>query len=105
MQKFVPKTIACLASTVLLGSMCLAQAGQDLYKQKCASCHGADGAGAMAKKMGSRDLNSDEVQKMSDKDLATVISTGKGKMPGYKGKLTDDQINDVVKHIKTLKKT
>lgn len=41
---------------------------------------------------------------MSDKELAATISGGKNKMPAYKGKLTDAQINEVVKHIRTLKK-
>ena len=40
---------------------------------------------------------------MSDADLITVVSKGKGKMPGYAGKLTDDQIKQVVAHVKTLK--
>ena len=31
------------------------------------------------------------------------VSKGKGKMPGYAGKLTDDQIKQVVAHVKTLK--
>ena len=41
---------------------------------------------------------------MSDADLTNVISDGKGKMTGFKGKLTDAQISDVVKHVRTLKK-
>jgi hypothetical protein len=44
------------------------------------------------------------VQKQSDADLNTVIAKGKGKMPGYEGKLTGDQIQELVKFIRTLKK-
>jgi len=43
------------------------------------------------------------VQKMSDADLTTLISAGKGKMPGFKGKLSDEEIGAVVKFVKTLK--
>jgi mono/diheme cytochrome c family protein len=35
--------------------------------------------------------------------LAAVISKGKGKMPGYAGKLTDDQIKQVAAFVETLK--
>ena len=36
--------------------------------------------------------------------LYRVPPDGKGKMPAYKGKLTDAQITDLVKYIRTLKK-
>ncbi len=78
-------------------------AGADDYKAKCAMCHGADGTGAMAKKMGSKDLNSPEVQAMSEADIAKIITDGKGKMTGFKGKLSDDQIKAVAGYVKTLK--
>jgi cytochrome c6 len=79
-----------------------AQAAADTYKAKCAMCHGADGMGKAA--MGTKDLGSADIQKMSDADLAGAITNGKGKMPAYKGKLTDMQISDLVKYIRTLKK-
>jgi mono/diheme cytochrome c family protein len=41
---------------------------------------------------------------MSDADLTAAITDGKGKMPAYKGKLTDAQIKDLVGYIRTLKK-
>ena len=77
-----------------------AQNGADTYKAKCAMCHGADGSKTT---MGSKALNSAEVQKMSDADLTAEIENGKGKMPAYKGKLTDAQIKDLVTYIKTMK--
>ena len=83
-----------------------ADSGADLFKTKCASCHGADGKGetAMGKNFKLKDLGSEEVQKKSDADLTTIIADGKKPMPPYKGKLTDDQIQEVVKYIRTLKK-
>jgi cytochrome c6 len=79
--------------------------GAALYKAKCASCHGADGSGqtAMGKAMKLRDLRSAEVQKLSDAELTKVTADGKGKMPAYKGKLTDDEIKALVAHMRTLK--
>jgi mono/diheme cytochrome c family protein len=79
-----------------------ADTAADLYKSKCAMCHGPDGKGKMA---GTKDLGSAEVQKASDADLAATITNGKPpKMPSYKGKLTDDQIKDMVKYVRTFKK-
>jgi cytochrome c6 len=69
-------------------------------------CHGADGSGAtpMGKSMGLKDLGSPAIQSLSDADLTAAITNGKGKMPAYKGKLTDAQISDVVSYLRTLKK-
>ncbi len=80
-------------------------AGEDVYKAKCASCHGPDGKGqtAIGKKMDLRDLASDDVQKQHDSELKLIIEKGKGKMPGYKGKLTDKQIDDLIVYIRSLK--
>ena len=41
---------------------------------------------------------------MSDADLTAAITNGKGKMPAYKGKLTDAQIKDLVALHPDLKK-
>jgi len=78
-----------------------------LFKAKCAVCHGADGSGntAMGKQMQSPDLRSEEVQKQTDAQLIDATTNGKGKkMPAYKGKLTDDQIKQLVAYIRELAK-
>ena len=54
--------------------------------------------------MGLKPLGGSEVQAMSDADMTALITDGKGKMPAYKGKLSDAQIKDVVAYIRTLKK-
>ena len=101
------RTLILIASFALAsGLSALAADGAATFKAKCAMCHGADGSGntTMGKSMGLKDLGSAEIQKMSDADLTTVIAKGKGKMPAYAGKLTDAEISDVVKYIRTLKK-
>ena len=81
-----------------------AQDAAALYKSKCAGCHGADGTGsAMGKKMGAHDFTSDEVQKTSDADLASVITNGRNKMPKY-GSLKPEEIKGLVAYIRALKK-
>jgi cytochrome c6 len=82
-----------------------AQDGAGVYKSKCAMCHGADGKGdtAVGKSMKLRDLGSADVQKQTDAELIEITTNGKGKMPGYKGKLSDAQIKQVVAYIRTFK--
>ena len=95
--------ITCAIGMALATAMA-AQSAQDLYKSKCQGCHGADGkASAIGKKLGARDFSDPDVAKMSEADLAKITSDGKNKMPSYKGKLTDDQINGLAKYIKQMK--
>ncbi len=100
MKLLVTIALFSLVIALALPPIAAADAAAD-YKAKCAMCHGADGAGKAP--MGSN-LTSADVQKMSDADLTAAITNGKGKMPAYKGKLTDAQISDLVKYIRTLKK-
>ena len=76
-----------------------------LYKAKCAVCHGADGKGdtAAGKKMGVKDFHSPEIVKAKDAELVEVTIKGKNKMPGYDKKLTEDQIKELIKYIRSLK--
>jgi mono/diheme cytochrome c family protein len=78
----------------------------EIYKTKCASCHGPDGAGQTpaGKAMKVRDLRSAEVQKESDADLLKSISDGKGKMPAYKSKLSVADVASLVAYIRGLAK-
>jgi len=98
-------TIATALAVVL--SIPLSAGAQDasaLFKSKCAGCHSADGTGsATGKKMGAHDFTSAEVQKMSDTELADVITNGKNKMPKY-GSLKPEEVKGLVAYIRTLKK-
>jgi cytochrome c6 len=107
MRAMFRATLVVLAITFAMSmSAFAADATADVYKAKCASCHGADGKGdtPAGKNMKVKDLASDDVQKQSDADLAGVIEKGKKPMPGYEGKLTKDQIDGLVKWVRTLKK-
>ena len=105
------KLLATLAAFIIavVALPAFADAGADgaaLYKSKCAMCHGPDGAGqtAMGKSLKLRDLRSAEVQKLTDKELVTVISDGKGKMPAYKAKMSQAEIDAVVGFIRSIAK-
>lgn len=81
-------------------------AGEALFKSKCAACHGPDGKGevAMGKKLGARNLGSTDVQSQSDAQLTDVVTKGKNKMPAYDGKLSKEQIAQLVAYIREIGK-
>jgi len=98
--------LAC-ALTFLFNLSARADDSASLYKTKCAICHAADGSGniLMGKKLGAKDLRSEEVQKQTDAQLNDSITNGMNKkMPAYKGKLTDAQIKGLVSYIRELAK-
>jgi len=78
--------------------------GADVYKTKCQSCHGATGvpSPAMAKAMGVKPIG--EVKSSPEAKMITVTTNGEGKMPAFKGKLTDAQIKDSVSYFRSLAK-
>src|SRR6185312_4024873 len=89
------------------GTRGLAQnSGADIYKAKCQMCHAADGSAntpaGKAKK--ARALTAPEVLKESDADLLAIIQNGKNQMPAYKGKLSDEEMKDVLEYVHTLQK-
>lgn len=109
MKKTLVVALGLAVGILVLPQSLRADAGIDgaaIYKAKCASCHGADGKGqtAMGKSMKLRDLGSADVQKMTDADMNKIVADGKGKMPGYKGKLDQATIDAVIAHIRTFKK-
>ena len=97
---------AVILLALLFSTYALADSGADIYKTKCSACHGKNGAGdsMLGKNLKLRPLASDEVQKHSDDELFTIISKGKNRMPPFDRKLSRDQIRDLVKYIRSLKK-
>ncbi len=74
------------------------------FRTKCAMCHGQDGGGSeVGKSMNVPDLRSPAVQKLSDDQLAQIISNGKGGMPSFKNSLSEGQIHDLVKYIRSTR--
>jgi mono/diheme cytochrome c family protein len=107
MTKRVRSNVALAALLAFASVVSFAQAGGEAtYKSKCASCHGATGmadSGA-GKSLKIKPVNDPEVKAMSEADMIKVTTDGKGKMPAYKGKLTDDQIKEAVGFYRSLGK-
>jgi mono/diheme cytochrome c family protein len=84
----------------------------ELYKKKCAMCHGEDGKGKtkMGQKVKIPEFGSAEAKKESDEDLKFVIVNGgkpyadgsKSKMPAWKEKLSAEEIDALLKHVRKL---
>lgn len=91
---------------VSLAAPAVAQSGEATFKSKCAMCHGADGLATspMAKAMSVPSVKSEMFMKLSESEMVTATTNGKGKMPAYKGKLSDAEIKDVVAYMRSLEK-
>ena len=69
--------LIALGLFLVLPNLSWAQSTDDIYKAKCAGCHGTDGNGTAAgKKMGAQEFSSAAVQKMSDTEIADFIENG-----------------------------
>jgi mono/diheme cytochrome c family protein len=105
------RSIALLATSALLAGTALAanapkKGAKDIFKARCAMCHGADGGAQtpIGRSQKIPDLRSAEAQKLTKEAIVKVITNGKAKMAPWKTKLSKDEIDEVAAFIKTLKK-
>jgi cytochrome c6 len=99
--------ILVFLATLVFATALRAQADADkIFKTNCVLCHAADGSGSSptGKALKAKDLKSEEVQKVSDTDLAAVITNGKGKMPAFGKKLKPEDITALVQYVRGLAK-
>jgi mono/diheme cytochrome c family protein len=77
-----------------------------LYKKYCASCHGSDGRSRTMKsrlRYHSRDLTDKNWQgDVSDERIYNVIVNGRGKMPAFGKKMTDTEVEELVKKVRAF---
>lgn len=80
---------ACATDTGIVGD---ADAGETLFADNCAACHGADGTGGSGP-----DITGLDATTVED----TVIA-GEGDMPAYGETFDEQEIADVVAYVLTL---
>ena len=74
------------------------------YKAKCEMCHGTSGLAdtPQAKQLKVLSFSDPIVVADSDSTLVGIITNGSGKMPAYKGKLSDAEINSFIQFIRKV---
>lgn len=99
-----------LTTVVFMGGMILSAAAQQpvaaVYKANCAPCHGiaGDANTPAGKNFKVPSFSSEIVLKQSDANLLAVATNGKGKMPAWHDKLSNDQLKELIGFIHTLQK-
>jgi cytochrome c6 len=73
--------------------------GAQVYGQYCRDCHGNRGVPNMP---GVPDFSRNQRLMKSDLALVKSISIGKGMMPAFQGRLTENDILDVIAYLRTL---
>ncbi len=71
-----------------------------VYDRECRKCHKVNGKGCLIGRFIFKIpnfTNKNWQDNASDSRLIIAVANGKKKMPGYKGKLTDEEIVDLVK--------
>ena len=83
-----------------------AKEAKRLFKQKCAKCHGQDGAGNnYGQIIGTTNLTNPEWQERADdKRIINSIKHGRGQMPAFGEKLSEEQITSLMLYVRTLRK-
>ncbi len=105
MKRYRVLAVAALVTAIALPAAAQTD-GASVYASKCLMCHAADGTGSTpaGRAIKAPSLLSPAAVKESNADLLVVINKGKGRMPGYAGRLTAAEITAVTAYIRTLQK-
>lgn len=103
------KALSRLIAILALAAAALCASAEDaasVYKTKCVMCHGAAGDAntPAGKALKVPSFGSDDAVKATDAALLEIARNGKGKMPAWHDKLSDDQIRGLVAYIRTIQK-
>lgn len=101
-----------MIAVLLAGAVALQADVETNWKKNCASCHGKDGKGdtKMGEKLGAKDYTDPKAQaSFTDEEAFKVTKEGLKKdgkkiMKPYAEKLSDDEIKELVAHIRGFKK-
>lgn len=97
-------------STILVFAGAMASAWAEptasVFKAKCAACHGpaGDASTPAGKALKVPSFTSEAVLKETDANMLAIAKNGKGKMPAWHDKLSDDQLKDLIAYIRAMQK-
>lgn len=106
------KLITAMAITAGMALYASAADVQANWNKHCAACHGKDGSGdtRMGRKEGAKDYRDPKVQaEIKPEEAFKKVKEGfkedgKVKMKPFAEKLSDDEIKELIAHIKTFEK-
>ena len=78
-----------------------------LFRLNCVKCHGKDGTGATTRGeiLGAADFTDEEWQKkVEDQRLLNSITHGRGQMPSFGKKLSQEQIKSLVNYVRAFQR-
>lgn len=79
---------------------------KQLYAKNCEGCHGPNAEGGLAKVNNKQikvpSLKADHAVKHTDEQLTKMITNGEEEMPSFKDKLSQDEINQMVRYIRQV---
>jgi hypothetical protein len=82
-----------------------AQSSRDVWvRAKCALCHGLDGSSRTdtGRKVQAPDLRAPGTQKLTDQELARIISAGHKRMPSFRTQTNVEKVRLLVSYIRGL---
>ena len=77
--------------------------GQNHFHRVCANCHGADALGKQTKAPGLIDTDYLS-ENFSDEEIYKQIVDGSEKMPSQRNKVSDSEINEIIKYLRYSQK-
>jgi mono/diheme cytochrome c family protein len=85
---------------------CADNPGEATFKAKCILCHGEDGTGntPLGKQLQAANLHSPDVQKRTNAELHKIVHDGQTNMPAFAEQLSDEEITQVIKYVRTFGK-
>jgi mono/diheme cytochrome c family protein len=108
---FTVVAAAALAVFTVLGATKLnepaAADAATIYNRQCLSCHGRDGRGRTrrGRQTHARDMTDASWQDdVSDERLFNSISNGRGKMPAFRKKISENDIDALVAYVRRMRK-
>ena len=77
--------------------------GRALYERDCAMCHGIDGVASRIGR-GAADLSdADWQERTTVEQIMAVIENGRGQMPAWKNRFSEEEMRAVAEYVKTLR--
>jgi cytochrome c6 len=106
LRNLKPICLSCAALSLFMLPLAAQDTAASLYKTKCALCHAPDGSGSgpVGKQLNVPNLRL-RAQAQTAEQWIQITEDGKGKMPAYKGRLSEDQIRQLVTYTREVAKT